>query len=113
MGSILGLIGVAPFSIFLSEHLIIKAALDVKAYVTLVLFIVGASTVFIGLLHHAIDMSWGKKPSIENHGGGKKYGIIETLIVVIPLLILLVFGIIMPAQFRDMLTAASKIITGG
>ena len=41
IGSLLALIGVAPFALFLSEFLILKAALNGKAYVTAVLFLTG------------------------------------------------------------------------
>ena len=58
IGSLLALIGVAPFALFLSEFLILKAALDGKAYVTAVLFLTGLAIVFIGAVGHAISMAW-------------------------------------------------------
>ena len=59
IGSLLALIGVAPFALFLSEFLILKAALNAGAYVTAALFLTGLGIVFIGALGHAISMAWG------------------------------------------------------
>ncbi|MDD5674572.1 MAG: proton-conducting transporter membrane subunit [Chitinivibrionales bacterium] len=57
--SILALVGMAPFSIFMSELLIVKTALQAKALITLVIFCGGALIVFVSALKHAMDVSLG------------------------------------------------------
>ena len=58
-GSLLALIGVAPFALFMSEFQILKAAVDARAYVAMVLFLLGTGVVFVGALRHAIALAWG------------------------------------------------------
>ncbi len=56
---LLALIGLAPFGIFITELLIVKAAVEKKAFLTLGLFLFGASVVFVGALRHALTLAWG------------------------------------------------------
>jgi len=109
-GSILALIGVAPFAIFMSELIILKAAADAQKYLAIALFLLGAGAVFVGALRHAIDMAWGEKPedivSTSNN-------LIDRIIVIAPLAILLILGVWMPAGFRTVLELAAGIVTGG
>lgn len=107
LGSLLALIGVAPFSIFISEFLILKAAVVKKDYVTLVLFLIGTVIVFIGVLRHVIDMSFGLP---EKNVIGKPGTVAEIIVVAVPLAILLILGLWMPDYFKNLLTAASKIV---
>ncbi len=57
--SLLCLIGVAPFAIFMSELQIVSAAAAGGAWWTLGLFLFGVGVVFVGALKHAVSMSWG------------------------------------------------------
>jgi hydrogenase-4 component F len=57
--SILALIGVAPFSVFMSEYQILRAAVGAGAWVALILFLAAGAVVFIAALRHLIDMSFG------------------------------------------------------
>ena len=59
LGSILALIGAAPFAIFMSEYQLLRAAVGAGAWVVLVLFLAAASVVFISALRHLIDMAFG------------------------------------------------------
>ena len=108
-GGFLALIGLAPFAIFLSEFLIIKAAAETRAYGTLVLFLLGAGIVFVGALRHAIDMAWGTPPAAP---APWRASLIEGLIVVAPLALLVILGLWMPQPFQDMLSSAARILAG-
>jgi len=108
-GGFLALIGLAPFAIFLSEFLIIKAAAETRAYGTLVLFLLGAGIVFVGALRHAIDMAWGTPPAAP---APRRASLIEGLIVVAPLALLVILGLWMPQPFQDMLSSAARILAG-
>ena len=109
-GSILALIGVAPFAIFMSELLILKAAGEAGRYVALAVFLLGAGTVFVGALRNGIDMAWGVKPAVD---GSAKNSFGEWIIVIIPLLLLLVLGLWMPTSFRHVLEAAAAVLKRG
>ena len=106
-GSLLALIGVAPFALFMSELQILKAAVDSGAILALVLFLVGAGVVFVGALGHAIPLAWGKTTSTVRPAHA---GILETLLVVVPLVSLLVLGLWMPVPLQTALNAAADVI---
>jgi hydrogenase-4 component F len=106
-GSLLALIGVAPFAIFMSEFQVLKAAMDRRAMVPLILFLAGGSIVFVGALRHAIAMAWGEPSPLSEP---ERAGIIEVLLVFAPLAILLVLGVWMPGPLIDILKQAASIL---
>ena len=108
---ILALIGVAPFAIFMSELIILKAAADTQKYFAIVLFLLGTGAVFVGALRHAIDMAWGEKP--EDIVSTSNNSLIEWMIVIVPLALLLILGVWMPAFFRNILELSAGMVTGG
>lgn len=106
-GSLLALIGIAPFAVFISEFLIMKAAIDNGNYLIFILFVLGSGIVFIGALGHAIPLFWGKY-----EGNIKKqptnfweYGIVGFVLIV-----LLVLGVWMPNPLHNILSASANII---
>jgi len=106
-GSLLALIGVAPFALFMSELQILKAAMDKGAILALVFFLLGAGVVFVGALGHAIPLAWGKTASAVRP---TRAGTLETLLVVLPLVLLLVLGMWMPGPLQTALNAAADVI---
>lgn len=107
LGGILVLIGAAPFAIFLSELLILRAAAGSGSYWTLGLFLAGASVVFIGALRHAINIVWGDvvvTPKPEHATG------IDKALVTVCLGTLLVLGLWIPGLLRQMLENAAHIV---
>jgi hydrogenase-4 component F len=106
-GSLLALIGVAPFAIFMSEFQVLKAAMDSRAILSLILFLAGASVVFVGALKHAVAMAWGEpSPLVEAEHAGK----IEVLLVLAPLAILLLLGLWMPGPLWNILKQAAAVL---
>jgi len=105
--SILVLIGVAPFAIFMSEFQILKAAADNHATVVAVLFLVGCGIVFVGALGHAIPLAWGDPGDARLAVSARPA---EVAIVFLPLAVLLVLGLWMPAPFKHALLAAADVI---
>src|SRR5205823_14596667 len=57
--SVLALIGVAPFSIFMSEYQLLRAAVGTGAWLALALFLAASGVVFLSALRHLIDMVFG------------------------------------------------------
>lgn len=111
-GSILALIGIAPFALFMSEFQLLKAAIDKQAITALVLFLLGAGVVFVGALGHAIPLVWDKT---EKSLSRIRANGIEFTLVIAPLAVLLLLGLWMPDAFSTALNSAADIIrnTGG
>ncbi len=106
-GSLLALIGVAPFAIFMSEFQVLKAAMDSHATLALILFLAGGSVVFVGVLRHAIAAAWGDpSPIVEPERASK----IDMLLVISPLAILLILGLWMPAPLVNILKQAAAVL---
>ena len=109
-GSIIALIGVAPFALFMSEFQILKAAVDTRSWIVLVFFLLGTSVVFAGALIHGIRTAWGtpaEKPERENAS------VLEKALVILPLTILLLLGLFVPDFLLHALNSAALIIRGG
>lgn len=105
--SLLALVGVVPSAVFMSELLIVKAAIDEHATATLVAFLVAAGTVFLGMFGHTMNMARGtpddfSKPIRANATDG--------LLVVVPLALLAVLGLWLPAPLRDAFDQAAAIV---
>ena len=109
VGTLLALIGVAPFSLFLSEFMILKAALDSGAFWAAALFLAGVGVVFVGALRHVISMAWD--PPLEAVEP-QKAGWLQGALVFVPLAVLLVLGVWVPAPFMHMLTQAARLLGG-
>jgi hydrogenase-4 component F len=107
--SLLALIGVAPFALFMSEFQILKAAADTGSYWTMVLFLAGTSAVFVGALRHAINMAWGE-PTVKP--AAAPAGFLAIALVVFPLALLILLGLSMPARLADAISQASAIVGG-
>lgn len=109
-GSLLALIGAAPFSVFMSEFLIAKAAVDARAWAALALFLAGAGVIFVAILGHAIPLFWGRP---EPERAPVRATLLEGALVSLPLLILLFLGIFMPPGLKEMIVRAAAVVQGG
>ncbi len=107
---LLALIGLAPFSIFISEFRIVQAAIDTRRLWTVVLFLVGTSIVFAGALRHAMAMAWEEPPRLPAPRPGSP---LDLALVVTILTALLVLGLVMPASLRAAIDAAVRVLQGG
>lgn len=107
--SLLCLIGVAPFAIFMSELQIVKAAVDSHSFLALVVFLAGSSAVFVGALGHAISMAW--EPS-EDESAPVRTTMLEAILVIVPLATLLLVGLWIPDFMRVALEQAANILGG-
>lgn len=105
---LLTLIGMAPFSIFMSELQLIKFAINKNAWLQTIIFLLGTSIIFISILKHTISMVWGKN---ENHIRIKATTI-EYIIILIPIFILVGLGVYMPETLRIFIANAADIING-
>jgi hydrogenase-4 component F len=107
---LLALIGLAPFSIFISEFRIVQAAIDARRAWTVVLFLLGTSIVFAGALRHAMAMAWEEPPELP---ASRPRVPLDVALVVTMLGALLVLGLVMPAPLRAAIEAAVRVLQGG
>jgi hydrogenase-4 component F len=110
--SILVLIGVAPFSIFLSEFLILKEAFFKGRYVVFGLFLFSALAVFISALKHAMDVSFGEAGA-GVVAGPRKARVVDRAVVLACMAALLLLGLWIPSPFADFLKSAAAVIEKG
>ncbi|OGQ89631.1 MAG: hypothetical protein A2289_20550 [Deltaproteobacteria bacterium RIFOXYA12_FULL_58_15] len=108
--SVLVLIGVAPFAIFMSELQILRAAVDGHAYVILGIFLGAVGIVFVGALRLVLAPAWGRevivpKPQPAELG--------DLLLVFAGLGLLLLLGLWLPVPLREAMESAAQIIRGG
>lgn len=109
LAGVLGLVGTAPFAIFFSEFMILRAAVDDRAWFTAALFLFGMCVVFAGALRFLIPMIW--RPG-DNRPGLPKATLSETLMVVLPLSALLLLGVLMPGPVSAAISSAASVLGG-
>jgi hydrogenase-4 component F len=105
---VFALIGISPFSLFISEFLIIKAAIDSASIAVLVIFLVGIGVVFVGALRHVINIAWGTPDETLPR---ERANFFEYFLVILPLAVLLLLGLWMPQTLFGVLHKAADIIT--
>jgi hydrogenase-4 component F len=114
--SLLALIGVAPFSTFMSEFMAVKAGIDVSAWLPVALFLAATCVVFVRMLRQAIALAWepardtASEAATEAAAPREKEGVAVTLIVAVPLALLLVLGLWMPGFLADFLQKAGEAL---
>src|SRR2546425_5322754 len=101
--SFLALIGAAPFAIFMSELLVLKAAVDARSLTVLVIFLLGTATVFVGALRHAIAMAWG---SHDGPPSARTATAVDGGVVFACVAILVLLGLWMPRSLLQTIEAA-------
>jgi hydrogenase-4 component F len=104
--SVVALIGVAPFSLFMSELQILLEGVSQGAMVTTVVFLVGLGVAFVGALAHAIAVAWGDSP-----GGDKvRSSALEWALFVAMGSALLALGLWMPGPLQSLLRQAVAVV---
>ena len=107
LGSILTLIGAAPFAIFMSEYQLLRAAAGAGAWVVLVLFLAAGAVVFIAALRHLIDMAYGDPRQAPV---SRRNGAAAVITVASALGLLLLLGLWLPQWFSDALGSAAAVV---
>ncbi len=109
VGSLLAIIGAAPFALFLSEFLILYTAIQQGHTFIAAAFLAGLALVFVGALRHLISIAWEPLDGpVEPHRGT----LLEGAIVFVPLTALLVLGVWVPAPFWSLLERAARVLGG-
>ena len=109
LGSILALIGAAPFAIFMSEYQLLRAAVGAGAWLVLALFLAAGAVVFIAALRHLIDMAFGEPKSVMPSACSTGSSV---FIVAGVMGLLLLLGVWMPSWFSEAITRAADAAGG-
>lgn len=109
--SIIVLIGVAPFSVFMSEFLIIKEAFFQGRYFVVGLFLFCVLAVFFGALKHVLNLSFGSGDNTQPLTEKPRF--IDILIVLGLMAALLLLGIWIPSPFAVFLKNAAAVVEKG
>jgi hydrogenase-4 component F len=107
--SLLALIGVAPFSIFMSEYQLLRAAVGASSWLALALFLAASAVVFVSALRHLIDMAYGT-PSVPQRAVVN--GRFAVTIVAVAIALLFVLGLWMPLSLFEAIRSAAAVLAG-
>ena len=107
--AICSLVGIPLFAIFVSEFLVIKAAIGTGQYIAVALFIIGLAIIFVGVFSHFNTVMFGK-PKCDVLSKEVEWSANFPLVILALLIIL--FGIYSMDSWVSLLNNASKIITG-
>ncbi|MBI4564216.1 MAG: hydrogenase 4 subunit F [Planctomycetes bacterium] len=110
LAAVLALIGMTPFAIFMSELLIVRAAIDTRSIVSLVVFLAGTGTVFVAALRHAVRMAWGDPVGERPPARATP---LDVALVAMPLGVILVLGLWLPGPLARAIEGAAAVIRGG
>ena len=121
----LAITGSPPFGPFLSELVILKAALDQGQIVVAVLYLLALSTVFVGMATVVLRMAQGEPaglpaeyvaPVAGDGGGTRRFFLGERPLAVLPPLALgaavLMLGVYIPPPLQRLLEQAAKAVGG-
>jgi hydrogenase-4 component F len=110
--SLLALIGMAPFAVFMSKLQVIRAMVLNSSWILLILFIGATVFVFVEILRHLMRMTGkGENPVVENTIM-KKPAIVDGIIIVALLVAISVVGFWLPHPIKDLLVNGAAIISG-
>lgn len=105
----LAIAGAPPFNIFLSEFTILKAAVMTGNWSSFVLFLIFATIIFGGVLHHFGSMAFGK-PDIEYDRKEKK---MSSGIIIVMAIIMLILGLYIPSFLDKVISNSVRVVIGG
>jgi hydrogenase-4 component F len=103
------LAGTPPFSIFISELMVIQAGLAAGRYVIVAVFLVMVVLIFAGLTHHVGQMVFGTAPASASREREPALPLVGMLLLVAVMVLL---GVYLPAGLDRVLVRATEIIVG-
>ena len=107
--SLLVIIGMAPFAVFMSELQVLRAAADAGAYWSMAVFLAGACIVFVGASRYAVEAAWGDSV-VEPRD--VPAGLASRTLISGALGALLLLGLWLPGPLRLALEQAAAVVGG-
>jgi hydrogenase-4 component F len=105
----LSLAGVPPFSIFVSELIVLRAGIGHGHWLAIAIFLAMVVIIFAGLLHHAGAMVFGE-PTAAASREPEPWSPLLAMILLAAIVVLL--GLTIPASFDGLLRRATEIVVG-
>ncbi|HEY5617975.1 MAG TPA: proton-conducting transporter membrane subunit [Vicinamibacterales bacterium] len=105
----LSLAGVPPFSIFVSELMVLRAGIGNGHWVAIAIFLTMVVVIFAGLLHHASSMAFGETAAAASREREAWFPLLG-MVLLAAIMVLLGLGI--PASIDGPLRRATEIIVG-
>jgi hydrogenase-4 component F len=105
----LSLAGMPPFSIFISELMVLRSGIGHGHWVAIAIFLAMVVVIFAGLLHHAGAMVFGE-PAPEATREPETWSPLLGMMLLAAIMILL--GLTIPRSFDVLLRRATEIIGG-
>lgn len=109
----MALAGLPPFSIFVSEWLILTAGIKEYQWLACTLFVLFLLIIFGGLVYHFSQMALGGRPAASESGEGLLPGEISRSVVTslwVPILLIAIMGWAVPGPLHSLLLEATKIL---
>jgi hydrogenase-4 component F len=103
------LAGTPPFSIFISELIILRAGLGAGHYVMVAVFLAMVVVIFAGLIHHVGQMVFGDADKSADRGREAPSPLLGALLLA---LVMVLLGVTMPLHLDRVLARATEIILG-
>jgi hydrogenase-4 component F len=105
----LSLAGVPPFSIFVSELMVLRAGIGHGHWVAIAIFLVMVVVIFAGLLHHVSAMAFGTPTATA----GREPEAVSPLLAMLLLAgIMILLGLTIPASVDGLLRRATEVVVG-
>lgn len=105
----LSLAGVPPFSIFVSELLVLRGGIGQGHWVAIGIFLAMVVVIFAGLLHHAGAMVFGEPPLAASQEGEDWSPILGMMLLAA---IMVWLGLNLPGSLDGLLRRATEVVVG-
>ncbi len=103
------LAGTPPFSIFISELIVIRAGIATGRFVAVAVFLAMVVIIFAGLIHHVGQMVFGAADGSADRGREAPSPLLAMLLLAA---VMVLFGVWIPLRPDHVLSAATEIIVG-
>ena len=105
----LSLAGVPPFSIFVSELMVLRAGIGHSDWVSVTIFLLMVVIIFAGLLHHAGAMVFGKPTPTASREPEARSPLFAMILLAA---IMILLGLTIPSVFDGHLQRATEVVVG-
>jgi hydrogenase-4 component F len=110
--SLLALIGMAPFAVFMSKLQVIRAMVLNSSWILLAIFVCATVFVFIEILRHLMGMTGKGENVTPNNTDMKRPAAIDCAIIITLLIVISVVGVWLPQPIKELLIKSAEIVSG-
>jgi hydrogenase-4 component F len=103
----LSLAGVPPFSIFVSELMVLRAGIGHGQWVAIAVFLAMVVVIFAGLLHHVGAMAFGEPTAAAGREAEASFPLVAMVLLAA---IMVLLGLTLPESYDGLLRGATEII---